>query len=155
MFDFRIRFRNRRRRRHRRRLRCNYCELLKMARGLLPKIIRGRGQRVPYLPVPACTELEVFRVGCLYIGTDTPHVLEDPVSLGSQTGRYSATRARADSRFFIILSLLTMRNATSYTRNYASIEETNANKSLSHSEVNRSTEFLFQISNFNTKIHDL
>lgn len=43
----------------------------------------------------ACTELEVFRAGRLYIGTDdAPRSLEDPVSLGSQTGRYSAAGAR-------------------------------------------------------------
>lgn len=56
-----------------------------MAHGLLPKIIRGRGQKVPhsFRTIPACTKLEVFRAGCLYIGTDTPPSLEDPVSLGS------------------------------------------------------------------------
>lgn len=82
----------------------------------------------------ACTELEVFRAGCLYIGTDANRVLSKiRFHLAHADGKIFLDKCAScvcicDSRFLIILSFRTARNAVANMRviemqNYVSAEK--------------------------------
>lgn len=82
----------------------------------------------------ACTELEVFRAGCLYIGTDANRVLSKiRFHLAHADGKIfrdecASCVCMCDSRFLIILSFRTARNSVANMRviemrNYVSAEK--------------------------------